>query len=90
MVPAAPARHEPDEPIFERPHHLRVIGQSPPMVLDAAEQAVRMLLLALCQNPDVHVTARRAGTRLARPYLGAARAARTRRRHPQEFLAGAH
>ena len=52
MIPAAPARPEPDKPFLERPQPLRVISQSPPIEIDAAEHAVRMLLIALGQNPD--------------------------------------
>jgi GTP cyclohydrolase IA len=52
VIPAAPAQREPDEPISERPQHLRVISQRPPIELDAAEHAVRTLLIALGQDPD--------------------------------------
>jgi hypothetical protein len=58
VTPAAPAQREPDEPICERPQHLRVISQSPPIELDAAEHAVRTLPIALDPaHPGTSMTA---------------------------------
>jgi hypothetical protein len=40
VISAAPAQDEHDQPILERPHHLQVIGQRPPIELDTAPQLI--------------------------------------------------
>ncbi len=52
MTTAASARDEALELPPGRPQPLRVIGHGPPIEINAAEQAVRDLLLALGQDPD--------------------------------------